>query len=322
MCTAVFIKDKKPLFGRNLDLEYHYSESVAVVPRNFPIKFKTLGEIKNHYAIMGTAFIEDGYPLFYDAVNEYGLCAAGLNFPKTAFYNCETESKFAPASFELIPWILCSCKNLSEAFEKLSKCTITDLSFSKKLKSTPLHWIFTDKNRSIVVEQSKNKLNIFENPVGVLTNEPSFDFQMINLQNYLNLSPYEPKNMGNEENSLYSRGLGAFGIPGDMSSMSRFVKAVFVKQNYILDENCEIMGFFHILETVTQPKGCVRLENNALPETVYSSCIDIENKIYYYRTSKNSRICAVDMNRENLDGNMVSSYPMSFREDIFYQNRV
>lgn len=286
MCTAVSFKNKNALFGRNLDLDYHYSESVAVVPRNFPFAFK-----KNRFAIIGTAFVKNGFPLFYDGMNEKGLFAAGLNFPKSAVYFPEREGFLNVASFELIPWILSTCKNLSEAKEKLSQANVLNTNFEESLPATPLHWFFADKTESIVAEPVESGLKIYENPMGVLTNEPPF--------------PRHLENLGKIKGTVFSENL---------SSEERFAKAVFMKENCAFEKDF-VTQFFKILESV----GKTELKEK--PEkTVYSSCADPENLVYYYKTYENSRISAVDMKKENLDGEKIISYPMVFENDIFFQN--
>lgn len=321
MCTAVFLKRKSALFGRNLDLEYHYDEKITVVPRNFPISFRNLPEEKNHFAIIGTAYIAENYPLFYDAANEHGLCAAGLNFPENAVYMPKKDGMYNVAVFELIPWLLGSCSNLAEAKEKLEHANVLSTNFSKELPVTPLHWIFADKTGSITVEPMKNGLKIRDNPVGVLTNNPPFEFQMQNLKNYLNLTAYEPQNRFGRgiELAPYSRGMGAIGLPGDFSSMSRFVRTTFAKINSIY-ENDDVTQFFHVLGFAEQVSGCVRLSDCGLEKTVYTSCVDMEKGDYYYRTYENSRICAVSLRKENLEGSSLVSYPMFSKQDIFWKN--
>ena len=320
MCTAVFMKNKSTLFGRNLDLEYHYNEKITFVPRKFPLNFSSSAE-KEHYTIIGTAIIAEGFPLFYDGMNEKGLCAAGLNFPGEAVYLPEREGFYNVASFELIPQILGFCKNISEAKGFLEKTNITEKSFSKSFPPTPLHWIFADKTGCITVEPLKNGLKISENPAGVLTNSPDFGFHMKNLANYLNVSPCEPENRFSEKikPEPYSRGMGGIGLPGDFSSASRFVRAAFAANNSV-SEGAEVSQFFHILGYTEQINGCVRLPEEKLEKTIYSNCFDIEKGVYYWKTYENSRIRAVDMKKENPDGDKIKTFPMFSEEDVEFLN--
>ena len=223
MCTAMTYKTRDHYFGRNLDLEYTYNETVTVMPRNFPLEFRRCGRLCHHYAVIGMATVADGYPLYYDATNEKGLSVAGLNFPGNADYKPEMCGKDNVSPFEFIPWILGQCENLSETRNMLEKINLVKIDFSDELPLSPLHWMISDRESSIVVECVKDGLKIYDNPVQVLTNNPTFDMQLFNLNNYMNLSTEQPANSFSTELNLsaYSRGMGALGLPGDLSSARR-----------------------------------------------------------------------------------------------------
>lgn len=321
MCTAVAFKTKDNYFGRNLDLEYSYHETVTVTPRNFKFNFKGAESVDSHYAMIGMAYVKDNYPLYYDAINEKGLGAAGLNFPGNAVYFKPCKDKTNIATFEFIQYILSECGSVREARDLIANINITDTGFSADLPVATLHWIIADKDEAIVAESVKDGLKIYENPVGVLTNNPTFDMQMFNLNNYMHLSINEPVNNLLEGLKPYSRGMGAMGLPGDLSSQSRFVKAVFTKVNSVCKDGEEesVSQFFHILSSVEQQRGCVKL-GDKYELTIYSSCCNTDKGIYYYKTYDNSRITAVDMYKEDLDGKELISYPLSVKQNILFQN--
>ncbi len=323
MCTAITYKTKDHYFGRNLDLEYSYNETVTITPRQYAFSFRQVPTIKTHHAIIGIAYVQNDYPLYYDAVNEKGLTMAGLAFEGNCVYRSVADGKDNIASFELIPWILGQCRSTDEAKKLLSEINITDDSFSDNLTPTPLHWMITDSCTCIVVEQTLTGLQIYDNPTGVLTNNPTFDIQLFNLNNYMNLSAHPIENNFSDELMLsaYSRGMGAIGLPGDLSSASRFARAVFTKTNSLSGgtENDSISQFFHILDSVIQQRGCVDL-GGKYELTVYSSCCNTDKGIYYYKTYDNSRITAVDMYKENLDGAELVLYELMTDQDIYLQN--
>ena len=325
MCTAVSWRPGCHYFGRNLDLEYSYQEAVTVIPRNYPFQFRMLPAIQNHYAMIGVATVEDGYPLYYDAVNEKGLCIAGLNFPGLAHYNSPQAGKDNVASFELIPWLLCTCDTVDQAALLLQKFNITDTPFSDVFSPTPLHWIIADAKRCIIVEAMADGLHIHENPVGVLTNNPPFDFHLYNLRNHMQVSTEPAVNQFSQLLDLkpYSNGMGGIGLPGDLSSASRFVRAAFVKLNSIAGNTDEenVSQFFHILNSVAMPRGCVKMPEDRYEITLYSDCYNADQGIFYYTTYDNSRICAVELHRENLEGNQIVSYPLLHKPDFFLQNK-
>ena len=324
MCTAVTYSTKDHYFGRNLDLEYSYQETVTITPRNYPFKFRKAEEKNTHYALIGMAFVSDNYPLYYDAINEKGLGMAGLNFPKNADYKEEVSDKDNIAPFEFIPWVLSQCATIEEVKELLAKINIAKIDFSDNLPASPLHWIIADKNSSITVESVKDGLKVYDNPVGVLTNNPTFDIHMFNLNNYMHLSIEQPNNNFSSKLNFdtYSRGMGALGLPGDLSSASRFVKATFTKMNSLSgeSESESISQFFHILGSVDQQRGCVHMGEDKYEITIYSSCCNQDKGIYYYTTYENSQITAVDMHKENLDGSDLASYNLIKGQQILNQN--
>ncbi len=324
MCTAVSFHGNTHCFGRNLDLDYSYNESVTIIPRNFPIVLKNGEFLSNHFAFIGTAYVYNGYPLLYDGTNEYGLSVCGLNFPDNAYYFPPRENMLNITPFEIIPWILSLCKNVSETREKLLNTNVTNIPYCEELSLTPLHWMISDQSNTIVAEPTKNGLKIYDNPSHVLTNSPDFSKQLFSLNNYMSLSNENPQKSFSDKLPLtaYSRGMGAVGLPGDWSSQSRFVRASFVSCNSLCDENdlSTISQFFHILKSVAHPRGVVKTNKGKYQITVYSSCCDTNSMKYYYTTYNNSSISCVDMRKEELDGNSLFVYPMIQKENVYYQN--
>ena len=204
------------------------------------------------------AHVAEDCPLYYEAVNEKGLGMAGLNFVGNAVYFDSKEEKDNIAQYEFIPWVLSQCATVQQARELLYKINLTNKPFNEKLPLAQLHWLIADKNSAITVESVAEGLKIYDNPVGVLTNNPTFDMQMFNLNNYMHLTPQIPQNTFAKGLKLerYSRGLGAVGLPGDLSSQSRFVRAVFVKMNSVSGESEteSVSQFFHILNSVDQQR--------------------------------------------------------------------
>lgn len=323
MCTAATYHTQNHYFGRNLDLEYCYNETVTITPRNFLFPFRKAAPLEHHYAMIGMASVADGYPLYYDATNEYGLSMAALNFPHSAKYMSFDNEKDNITSFELIPWILGNCKSIAEATEKLINVCIVDLAFSSEYPVSPLHWIIADANSSIVAEPTESGLVLYDNPVGILTNEPPFPYHMLHLQHYMHVTKEEPVNQLAPELpfTAHSRGMGAFGLPGDLSSSSRFVKAAFTKLNSLSkdSESASISQMFHILSSVAQQLGCVKA-GNLYERTVYTSCCNTTKGIYYYNTYENNQITGVKLHSENLDSRQLICYPLVKGQQIRMEN--
>lgn len=324
MCTALTYKTKDFYFGRTLDYEVSWNEEITVTPREYPLTFRHSNTMKTHYAMIGMACGEYDYPLYFDAVNEKGLAMACLNFPEFAEYKPFVDGFDNIAPFEFIPWILGQCANVSAARVLLSRVNLIHLSFSEELPLTPLHWIISDAEESITVESAADGLHIYNNPAGVLTNSPPFPYQMLHLSNYMGLSAEPVQNHFAQGLTLpaFSNGMGAAGLPGDLSSPSRFVRAAFTKLNSVSGntEAESVSQFFHILGSVSQTRGCVHLGGKSFEITIYSSCCNASRGIYYYTTYENSQVSAVDMHRENLDGYQLVRYPLVNKQQIFFQN--
>ena len=305
-----------------MDYEFSYGDEIVVMPRNYPLSFRKAKKPKTQYAIIGMAYVAGSDPLFYDAINEKGLGMAGLNFVGNACYNKPKQDLDNVAQFEFIPWILSQCASVCEARELLSRINILDEAYSEHLPVAQLHWIIADKDEAITVESMSDGLKIYDNPVGVMTNNPPFDQQMFALNNYMNLSPKQPENFWGIPLNSYSRGMGALGLPGDLSSQSRFVRVAYTKMHSMSGESEmeSVSQFFHILGSVDQQRGCCEVEEGKYEITLYTSCCNTEKGIYYYTTYNNHQISAVDMHRENLDGDQIARYPLIQEEQIHFHN--
>lgn len=300
MCTAIRWKG---FFGRTLDLEYSYEEQVVTAPRNFP-----LAGLDSHYAVMGVAHVAEGYPLYYDGVNEKGLAMAGLNFPGNARYHGDRPGKDNVPPFDLISWVLGQCASVEEAKALLERVSLTDRPFREDLPLTPLHWMIADRERSLVAEPMAEGLRLYENPADVMTNNPPFPAQLERLGIFSHLLPDEPE--GRQD----SRGMGAMGLPGDWSSSSRFARAAFVRRHAVGDG---MERFFRLLGSVEVPEGCIRLRNGLQVRTVYTSAYDLERGLCCYTTYENHRVTGV---RLCPDGAELTCFPLRRESDIRMEN--
>ena len=323
MCTAATLTTSDHYFGRNLDLEVSFGEGVTITPRNFEFEFRRAAPLTTHHAIIGMATIADGYPLYYDATNERGLSMAGLNFPENAVYFPEVDGATNITPFEFIPWILGQCESIDDVKGALDGLSLLDVSFSEQFPLSPLHWIIADREASITVESVAEGLRVYDNDVGVLTNNPTFDIQRFRLNDFMSMSTDPPENRFSKSLDLdtYSRGMGAIGLPGDLSSASRFVKACFTKVNSVSgeSESESISQFFQILGSVAQQRGCVSV-GDRYEITIYSSCCNVDSGIYYYRTYENSQITGVDMHHHDLDGRELAHFDLVKGQQVNMQN--
>lgn len=323
MCTALGLNCPDHYFGRNLDLHCSYGEKVCVTPRNFPLTYRKVDAMDRHYAMIGMAMDTPAMPLYYEAVNEKGLCMAGLNFPGNAVYHPEAEGKDNLTPFEFIPWILGQCATLAEAREKLERLNLVNIPFAPSLPLSPLHWIISSAEGAITVESMADGLHVWENPVGVLSNNPPFPHHIANLRNYRQLSAATPpQTFPGEALGIYCQGLGGLGLPGDLSSMSRFVRMAFHGGNSVCDpeETSAVGQFFHLLTSVAMPKGSCLTDEGHWDITVYSCCVHAPSGRYYYTTYDNRQITCVDMRKTDLDSTAVSVFDLRREQAIFREN--
>ena len=321
MCTAISFSGEHGYFGRTLDVDRSYGETLTFVPGNYPLKFRNMGTDFSHYAILGMAHVVERTPLFFDGFNEKGLAMAGLNFEGFASYRPIQSGKYNVAHFELISWVLSRCDSAEQAAKLLAGANITDQAFSESLPVSHLHWIIGDQKHTVTVEAVKEGLKIYANPVGVLTNNPGFEQQLFHLNQYLSLTSEEPVNRFSDLLDLRpcSRGMGAWGLPGDLSSQSRFVRAAFAKLHSVKTKD-DVGQFFHILDTVSQTKGCCKV-GDGYEYTAYTSCCDLDRKVYYYTTYENRGIQAVVLDGEDRNGNKLVRYPLVREQQISLQNK-
>lgn len=324
MCTAATYKTEDFYFGRTLDYERSYGDKIVITPRGYTFALRHGGRIENHYAMIGMACVMQDYPLYYDAVNEMGLGIAGLNFVGNAHYGKPQDGADNITQFELIPLLLGRCATVAEVRQTLAGINLVDTPFAEQLPVAQLHWLIADKNECITLESTSGGTKIYDNPVGVLTNNPPFDRQLFNLNNYRHLSAADRDNTFAADLALtqYSRGMGAMGLPGDLSSQSRFVRAAFVRMNSVSGDSEEesIAQFFHILGSVDQQRGCCRLGDGKYEITLYTSCCNADKGIYYYTTYDNHQISGVDMHKADLDGAELIIYEQRRGESIYMQN--
>ena len=315
MCTSIALSPRLSYYGRNLDLEYSFGEEVVVTPRRFPLRLRESPLLDSHYAMMGMAADAQGFPLYAEAINEKGLYMAGLNFPGNAFYDGNGPQNGQPvAPYELIPLVLGSCASLEEARALLARIRLVALPFGPEYPLAPLHWHIADPTGSLVLEPLAEGLRLYNDPAGVLTNNPPFPFQLMNLNNYQQLTALPPENRFSGDLPLapYGQGMGAMGLPGDCSPMSRFVRAAFLRAKAVCGSGEEeaVGCLFHILDAVAMVRGSVITPEGKEDMTRYSCCASAESRTYYYKTYGNSQITAVRLLHQDLESTRLTVFPL------------
>ena len=175
-----------------------------------------------------------------------------------------------------------------------------------------------------MLEATKDGVFLYDDPVGVLTNNPPFPFHQMNLNRYQGLSPLPAENhfCSAAPLEVFGQGMGAIGLPGDASPTSRYVKAAFYKLNSQegATEEERVSQFFHLLDSVSMVRGSVVTAEGRCDITTYSCCASAEKGIYYYKTYENSRISAVRLFGENPDTQELKIFPLCKEQDIRFQN--
>ncbi len=321
MCTCLRVSfgevgKSRLLFGRNMDIEAHFGEAVTVTPRNCPLPFRCLPALREHYAIIGTAVVVDGYPLYADAMNEKGLCMAGLHFPGNAVYQppcgfAEETDRIAP--FELIPYLLGTCASTADVRHTLERTVVSDIHFSHSLPNTPLHWHVAADDGGLVIEATAEGLRVYDDATGVLTNNPPYPYHVAHLHRFDALTNRAPALIRDDTaaGETYDLGLGLVGLPGDYTSPARFVRCATLRRLTDWDgltETAAVAQFFRVLGAVAVPYGCVRTAKNEIHATLYTACMDTETLTYHMLNDGGLTPLSISLTEERSCGNICTQY--------------
>jgi choloylglycine hydrolase len=333
-CTGIRLmpKDGSVIYARTLEFPpAMFFSNIIIVPRGIEFTGETPTGVpglkwKAKYGIVGMDSM--GAPLLTDGLNEAGLGAGAFFHPGFANYQKFEEANAGRclAPHDLITWILSQFATVDEVKASLDQVIVVPVKAPLWGFVAPLHYIVHDKSgKSIVIEYLKGKLTVYDNPLGIITNSPTFDWHLENLRNYVNLSPVEilPREILGMQMSPLGGGSGMHGLPGDFSPPSRFVRATFLTaqspQTGTAFEG--IRQAFRILNQFDIPKGAHRTvadEAKAMySETVWTSAADLTNGRYFFHTISNRRVRLVDLKKVNLDGPAIVTISLKVdKEDV------
>ena len=302
MCTAIAWMGESFYFGRTLDLETSFGERAVITPRRFWFDFRCVTSIKAHYAMLGMAAVANGFPLYAECMNEKGLCMAALRFTgKTVYAEKATVGEVGITSFELIPWVLGQCASIDEADALLRKTRIVGIPFSDEIPLTSLHWMVADGTGALTVECTEAGQTVHRNTVGVLTNAPAFPAQLAHWERYRRLHEKPTESQGVSEGGRL--GMGAYGLPGDYSSPSRFVRAAWLREHTHVGEGERgDVAMLAMLGAVSVPRGCVETENGHWHVTRYAVCADAKHGRMLVRTPRDVNPTTLAFSEAALDG--------------------
>lgn len=318
MCTAMTVQAANGacLFGRTMDFSIELDPQLYVIPENYRWNNALdTAVFQNQYSFMGIGQ-EIPQITFADGVNERGFAVAALYFPGYARYSsleaAEAAGRTPVAAVELVHFLLGSCGSVEEAAQMLDSIEIVGVKDSVTQTVAPLHWIMADESGDCaVIEQTDRGLQLFDNPLGVLANSPDFIWHMTNLRNYMNLSPEQVPSArwGEVKLAPFGQGGGSRGLPGDYTPPSRFVRTAFLKSHVTVPEGAEeaAVAGFHVLESVSIPKGAVRTAIGTDDYTQYTAFMDTASRTYYVKTYENSCVLVASLYSNEETG----GFPMS-----------
>ncbi len=297
MCTGIRFNDDKGnmFFGRNLDWSVGYGQRIVVTPKGYQYNSAFLGTLAPKYALIGMGIVQENVPLYFDCGNDAGLAIAGLNFPGYAEYApSAVDSKTNVAAYEFPLWVAMNFSTVDEVEAALKNVAIIAKPINDKYPVSLLHWIIGDKTRSIVVEYTKEGMQIFHNDVDVLTNQPGYAWHQENLRNYMNLTSPQPEKVtwGKAEMKPFGSGSLMRGIPGDYYSPSRFVRVAYLNTHYPAKSTEEenVSRLFHTLTGVAMIDGAAAMSSGDFEKTVYTGGFSAATGTYYWNTYEDPSI--------------------------------
>lgn len=313
MCTAITFQSMQGenFFGRTMDFSYPIEPGLYVIPKNYEwYSIQTMKKYRDHYSFICIGQETDGMLGFFDGVNEQGFAAAALYFQGYAYYDLPTKDKNTVSSLDFLHYILGSCGSVEDLKTVLKNTSIVGQPDPVTKIAAPLHWIASDRSgKCVVIEQTKAGLKIFKNSIGVMANSPDFGWHMTNLRNYMNVSTNQPKEVQWENVSLnpFGQGAGSTPLPGGFTSPERFVRTAFIKTHVETPEKRSetIMTCFHIMNSVSIPKGIIITDRGTYDYTKYTAFMNTNTCEYYFKTHENDQIIKASL----LDCYMNSTQP-------------
>jgi choloylglycine hydrolase len=269
-CTGIRVKaeDGSIVYARTLEFGQNLESQVLFIPRQYEFTGTTASgkpglSWMSRYAAMGLNGA--GQTILADGVNEHGLAAGIFYMPGFAEYQPlnpgDEDQSLAP--WELVTWVLTNFATVDEVRAALPAIKVGAVAFEGWKMVPPLHYAVHDASgNSLVIEYTEGKLHLFDNPIGVITNAPTFDWHMTNLRNYINLSATnaKPVALDGVELAEFGQGSGLRGLPGDFTPPSRFVRAVALSHAAVAGRTGAdaVLEAFPILVSFDSPRGAVR----------------------------------------------------------------
>lgn len=308
MCTAMTLQSNEGenFFGRTMDFSYPIEPELFIVPKNYQWQSSAkTDQYVNTYSFIAIGQETDGLLSFFDGVNECGFAVAVLYFEGYAHY--DESNKKGIASLDFVHYLLGHCRSIAELNNVLKDTSIVGIADPVTQRVAPLHWIATDRSgKSVVIEQTEAGLEIIDNPIGIMANSPDFRWHMTNLRNYMNLSTTQQDQVfwGKVTLTPFGQGTGTFNLPGGFTSPERFVRTAFLKTHTHIPDSLSdaLMTCFHIMNSVSIPKGIVLTSRGTDDYTKYVAFVNTSTCDYYFKTYENSQLISASLSDYDLNG--------------------
>lgn len=321
-CTGIQLQTKDGTFvsGRTLEFGVFLDSSIIVVPRNYVFVGQTSRgdgkKWKTKYASIGIMLADK--EVILDGINEKGLSVGSFYFPGFAKYSVTTakNQSISMSSSDIMQWIVSQFATVDEvrvAIENNEVAISPVLTPGFPPEIQPFHFVVYDKNgKSLVIEPLDGKLVLYENPVGVMTNSPTFDWHMTNLRNYVALNPNNvpPVSIFGKTFKQLGQGSGMLGLPGDFTPPARFVRAAVFSAIAIPEKSAKkgILQVFHILNNFDIPVGVARDKHKGVIHSDYTMLTvarDSKNIRYYYNSYDDQTIRMIDLSKCDLNAKTI-----------------
>lgn len=297
MGTAIrFTDTKRHMYaGRNFDGIATYNAHPVAMPKGYSLSYAFLGNAKADHALVGIAQHHNKTLAYFDCANDAGLAISALQFAGYANYEmAPIQGKTNVAAYEFPLWVALNFTSVDQVEDALHDVALIGSPVDMQMGISMRHWMISDVERSIVVEYSDSGMHVFHNMVDTLANQPSFDWHMENLRNYLT-STGEVAPSAKWDIAIlhpFGPGAGMRGIPGDIYSPSRFVRAAFLNAHYPKQstENNNVARMFHTLQGVAIIDGSSQTQSKVYEKTLYTCCFSSKTHTLYYNTYDNFTI--------------------------------
>ena len=333
-CTGIRLiaTDGSVVHARTLEFGLDLGSDVLVIPRGYARTGQTPDDKDGlsytaKYASVGANGV--GLPYLFDGLNEMGLAVGTFYFPTSAAYMPYTPEQASRtlAPWQVGSWLLENFASVDEVRANIGNVVVADVVFKAWGFTPPVHYVVHDvSGSSIVIEYVGGKLQIHDNPLGVMSNSPTFDWHMTNLRNYVNLSVQNaaPVQLGPVTLLPTGMGSGMHGVPGDFTPPSRFVRAAIYSASVLPSATGEeaVLQAFHILNQFDIPKGVARdhekdEHGNIIADyTLWTSANDLKARRFLIRTYDNSQIRSIDLMSQNLDAKEITTFSTQGKETI------